>query len=470
VPGGDREYLTVADLDGIGTRSILVASGKDIVVFEADGSVRPGWPQSILTDGPFAYTHSSPLVADVLGDGRPEVIASNGYQLLVWSTDGVRQPPFPVGVSVLTPGNAWLSAGDVDGDGKDDIVCSTGGGLQVVRGDGTIAPGWDERVGFARMAAVGQLLGDPRAEVARWREAPSPYPSGRGYVDLFGPNHTLIASRKVKGSTFTRVVIGDMDGDGRGDMVVPALKPNTVKPKAKVTASNADGRSVRLRRPRMSGPQNRPNLMLALSDLDRDGRAEAWQYARVLRLDNFYEETGFFAPWQSSLDRTPFPPVQHRLFQAPYFLDGPFGVAIGDVDGDGSQELVGGMVGNGCGHALDICTGSSVPGAPIRRAVPVQRPDGTFLPGFPRAVPQFFDETDAAFIIYITSYVDDQFAATPAIADLDGDGLKEIVWWDPETSGIFVWNVPGTPGPVLADWPMYAHDPKHSNALPPTVP
>jgi hypothetical protein len=67
-------------------------------------------------------------------------------------------------------------------------------------------------------------------------------------------------------------------------------------------------------------------------------------------------------------------------------------------------------------------------------------------------------------------FVDDPFAATPAIADLDGDGLKEIAWYDPESSRIFVWNVPGTPGPLLADWPMYARDAKHSNALPLVLP
>jgi subtilisin family serine protease len=467
---GDREYLTVADLDGIGTRSILVGSGSEVVVFEADGSARPGWPQSIVVDGPNAFTRSSPLVADVLGDGRPEVIATNGDYLIVWSADGVRQAPFPVYVSVLAFGfNQWITAGDVDGDGKDEIVCSTNVGLQVIRGDGTVLPGWSSSAVDGRMAAVGQILGDPRAEVARWWAADA-HLSGRGYLEVRSGGGSVVASRKMKGSTFTRVDIADMDGDGRGDLVVPAQKPNTTSYKLKVAAVNAEARPVRLRKPKVRGPFGRPSLMLAFSDLDRDGRAEAWQYARGVRSAYFDEEPGYFAPWQSPLDPTPFLPVSHRLFLYPLYKDGPFGVAIGDVDGDGVQELVGGMVGNGCAGALDACTADSAPGAPVRRALVVQRADGTLVPGFPRPVPQLFLEADGGLTGVVSSFGDDQFAATPAIADLDGDGLKELVWYDPEASRIFVWNVPGTPGPLLADWPMYAHDPKHSNTLPPTVP
>jgi hypothetical protein len=49
VPVWDINYLTVADLDADGTQEILVGSGDEVVVFEPDGSVRPGWPQSVAT-------------------------------------------------------------------------------------------------------------------------------------------------------------------------------------------------------------------------------------------------------------------------------------------------------------------------------------------------------------------------------------------------------------------------------------
>jgi hypothetical protein len=62
--------------------------------------------------------------------------------------------------------------------------------------------------------------------------------------------------------------------------------------------------------------------------------------------------------------------------------------------------------------------------------------------------------------------VDDRRQASPAIADLDGDGLKEILWVDPIHPKLFVWNVAGTPGPLEAAWPAYHRDAKHSNVLP----
>jgi hypothetical protein len=50
VPVLDTEYLTVADLDADGSQEILVGSGDEVVVFEPDGSLRPGWPQSVATE------------------------------------------------------------------------------------------------------------------------------------------------------------------------------------------------------------------------------------------------------------------------------------------------------------------------------------------------------------------------------------------------------------------------------------
>ncbi len=466
VSGSDREYLTVADLDGLGTQSVLVGSGHDVIVFEHDGSIRPGWPQSVVVGDPLVGTRGAPLVADVLGDARPEIIATNGTHLLVWSADGVLQPPFPIAVPVLeSSGNEWITAGDVDGDGKDDIVCSGSLGLDVIRGDGMPAPGWSSTAPFNSMAAIGDVLGDPRAEVAVWRARnDGAVLRGQGRVSLSAAG-AAIASRVAKGALFTRVGLADMDGDGRQDMVVLASKPSAQIGKPRVSATSASGQSIPLRKPNIRGNARKPSLILAFSDLDHDGRAEAWEYMRTTNPGTFVDESGWFAPWRWVGDPTPHDAVEHRLFQSVTNHDGPFAIAIGDIDGDGAQELVGGMVGNGCGVLLDTCDNAN-PGAPIRRALAVQHPDGTLVAGFPKPVPQLFSDDGDGAGIGFSFFIDDPFAATPAIADLDGDGLKEIVWFDPESSRIYVWNVPGTPGPLRADWPMYAHDAKHSNALP----
>lgn len=85
-----------------------------------DGSAFPAWPRQI-EDAQFLM---SPAVADVSGDGAPEVIyGSAGYLMHAWDVDGVEAPGWP-----KFTGN-WLlgspAVGDIDGDGFVEVVVST---------------------------------------------------------------------------------------------------------------------------------------------------------------------------------------------------------------------------------------------------------------------------------------------------------------------------------------------------------
>ena len=121
---------------------------------------------------------------------------------------------------------------------------------------------------------------------------------------------------------------------------------------------------------------------------------------------------------------------------------GPGTPAVGDVDGDGSQNLV---IGSGSCAFWGFTADPN-----LRRCFTVYafRDDGSLLPGFPK--PTALYGTHKGF--------------TPALGDLDGDGLQEIVWID-GTNRVYAWTVPGTPGSPRLQWRMFRGNAMHTGAL-----
>src|SRR6185436_17130658 len=112
---------------------------------------------------------------------------------------------------------------------------------------------------------------------------------------------------------------------------------------------------------------------------------------------------------------------------------GPGSVSVADIDGDGTQELVLG---------LEHCDGWRL-GPFYCDGLWAFEADGSVVPGFPK--PTHAPATPLS---------------QPAIGDLDGDGLQEIVWVG-ESGEVLVWNVPGTPGATHHEWPMVRQDAAH---------
>jgi hypothetical protein len=115
----------LADFDFDGYLEIVVANNHSNVslcgvsVYDHQGVLQPGWPQYTESH----TSESSPIVADVSGDGIPDILFGNeNNKIYGWDKDGNSLFGFP-----LTTGDFVRStpfADDIDADGDIDLVLS----------------------------------------------------------------------------------------------------------------------------------------------------------------------------------------------------------------------------------------------------------------------------------------------------------------------------------------------------------
>ncbi|MFP4345638.1 MAG: FG-GAP-like repeat-containing protein [Anaerolineales bacterium] len=173
--------------------------------------------------------YASPAVADLDGDGQPEVIGATYH---VFALDGATgetiwrvDPPEP---EEGKSGRAWpgVVVADLLGDGGTTIVTAHGGGyLHVWNTDGSIR--WTRRPtsGELRSLAVYDLEGDGPLEIVVSAAIGSKtntwvYDAAgnlrAGWPQLVGD------SGYAYGIFNANVAVGDLDGDGQGEIVAPS--------------------------------------------------------------------------------------------------------------------------------------------------------------------------------------------------------------------------------------------------------
>lgn len=134
----------LADLDGDGKLEVIIntMSSDDVTgnvhVLQTDGSERPGWPKqpdipASCTPGSYLHygTEASPIVADINGDGKLDIIVPAANEYVIWDRDGVQLttkdgcPATPGKFSLYSGSNGFHStavAADLDGDGHIEII------------------------------------------------------------------------------------------------------------------------------------------------------------------------------------------------------------------------------------------------------------------------------------------------------------------------------------------------------------
>jgi hypothetical protein len=156
--------LAAEDLDGDGISEILIAvsvttlNGMNIsgnaanaaflYVLKLDGSSMQGWPQIVIPDNGSSQWLSTPVVSDINGDGKKEIIsASITGKVFVWGTGGFILKGWPVSAAEGDVFYIKPTVFDIDNDGKAEILIGScnnaqSGSVYVWNHKGTLIPGF----------------------------------------------------------------------------------------------------------------------------------------------------------------------------------------------------------------------------------------------------------------------------------------------------------------------------------------
>ncbi len=319
-------------------------------------------------------------IGDLDGDGKPDLAVAKEITNSVsvfrnTSANGsITAGSFAPSMNFATVGKTTaLAIGDLDGDGKPDLVVgtyfagnpiTTGYTVSVFRNtssSGSITSGsFAQRVDFAttggypRSIAIGDLDGDGKPDLVITNGISSSFKglwvfrntscSGSITSSSFEPQVDLDSISG--GGGFYSAALGELDGDSKPDLAVTNVgTPFSVFRNTSSSGSISAGSFG----PRVVLPSNA--LAVAIGDLDGDGKPDLAVTDLIVSNISVFRNTsssgsitvGSFAP------RVDFATG-----------DDPFSIAIGDLDGDGKPDLA---VANASSNSVSVLRNTSASGS-----------------------------------------------------------------------------------------------------------
>ncbi|WP_040892250.1 beta strand repeat-containing protein [Zavarzinella formosa] len=319
--GTDQRSVAIGDVNGDRKPDLVTANFDDntVSVLLGDGAGSFGAAANFAVDNdPFSV-----VIGDVNGDGKPDLVTANESSSTVSVLLGTGTGSFGTATNFAVDNKPFsVAIGDVNGDGKLDLVTASGGSstVSVLLGTGTGSFGAATNFAVgprANSVAIGDVNGDGKPDLVT--------------ADYFGNSVSVLLGTgtgsftAAPGSPFAvgekpySVAIGDVNGDGKPDLVVSNYGDNNVSVLLGTgtgSFANAPGSPLNVG----SKPES-----VVIGDVNGDGKLD-------LVTANFGDSTvsvllgtgtGSFANADNiAIDNQ------------------PFSVAIGDVNGDGRPDLV----------------------------------------------------------------------------------------------------------------------------------
>jgi ELWxxDGT repeat protein len=179
----------LADLDGDGTRDIVVQTERGLDAWRGDGTPLPGFPVPIGDPYYGQKASGDPVVGDVDGDQRPDIVLVaksadlNSSRVHAYDAQGRPLPGFP---KLADSGwdDGMPAIADIDRDGRNEII-DVGQRLDYVEQKPTVWV-WDLGGGPSGPVQWGQHKGGPRHEGVAGASTAPPQPAAPQGVPATG--------------------------------------------------------------------------------------------------------------------------------------------------------------------------------------------------------------------------------------------------------------------------------------------
>ena len=363
--GGYNPYsVAIADVNSDGKPDVIAvnegtANGEGsvgVLLGNGDGTFQP--PVDYDSGGGFGY---SVAVADVNGDGKLDIVVGNGCAsgtycspegsvgVLLGNGDGTFQPAHSYNSGGASLFGSSVALADLRGDGKLDIVVANENannvGVLLGNGDGTFSDAVTYSSGGtgATSVAIADMNADGKPDLVVTSFCPGggcgnayPYPDGAVGVMLGNGDGTFqpVVTHDPGGAGTYDVVVADVNGDGKPDLLTANCGPETCGPgrpggTVGVLLGNGDGAF----QPAVPyGAANGP-FSIAVADLNGDGKQDA--VVANWGTSNSGSNNGAASVLLGNGDGT-FQPVQTYLSGG----NEATSVAVADLTGDGRPDIV----------------------------------------------------------------------------------------------------------------------------------